>query len=121
MKKSNKYVKTRGQRLALEQANSNPQNPAPFNQVPIKPSSALASNTTAIAPVVKRPKGRPKKIKKIAKEQTQEQKQKKVKQTNQKIVKKYKTKSAQVPITNPPVKRKYTKVKSLKHKLKISL
>lgn len=74
MKKSNKYVKTRGQRLALEQATSKPQTPAPLNQAPIKPSSALASNTPAVSSVVKRPKGRPKKIKKIAKEQTPEQK-----------------------------------------------
>lgn len=74
MKKTNKYVKTRGQRLALEQATSNPNTIPVSNQVPIKPSSALASNTNLLPPIVKRPKGRPKKIKRIVKEQTPQQK-----------------------------------------------
>jgi hypothetical protein len=74
MKKSNKYVKTRGQRLAMEQANSKPQTLSALNQVAIKPFSALASSAVAVPPIVKRPIGRPKKIKKITKEQTPKQK-----------------------------------------------
>lgn len=74
MKKTNKYVKTRGQRLALEQIHSKPLSQTLANQTSIKPSSAISNNTNAAIMTPKRPKGRPRKIKKISKEQSHEQK-----------------------------------------------